>query len=180
MNMQNNNSKDFTLNLTSALNHSKIIQQQLDTSRRAIESTMLKKEKEELRRHNEMISALKEAGDKGATIIIGDNAKDIQIQQNSAGAQQTMTNHQGLNYDQVLSILLEIKEYFDFPQFERDFGNSSESLKDLINATIQSVSNNEDETLITKSLRIIRDVAINASGGLISSGIITLLNNIKF
>lgn len=55
------------------------INRQNEETFRAIEEAREEKEAEELRRHNELISALKEAGEKGATIVIGDNAKSIQI-----------------------------------------------------------------------------------------------------
>ena len=40
------------------------------------------------------------------------------------------------------------------------------------------VNNKEDEGLIKKSLRIIRDIAVNVAGGVISSGIIALLGTL--
>lgn len=90
-----------------------------------------------------------------------------------------MINKQEIDYEQVLLVLNEIKEYFDFPQFARDFGSNAESMRKVVNATIEAVSKNEDEKLIKKSLRIIRDVATNAAGGVISSGIIALLSSIS-
>jgi len=173
-----NNIGNISLDLTTTRNLAESIQRQQDESLRALEATRRAKEEEELRRHNELIAALKEAGEKGATIIVGDNAKNLQIQQNSAGSQQTMTNQQGLNYEQVLLILSEIKEYFDFPQFEKDFGESVDSMKNIVNTTMEAVANREDEGLIKKSLRIIRDIAVNAAGGLISSGIIALIGSL--
>lgn len=73
---------------------------------RALDATRREKEAEELRRHNELLSALKEAGEKGATIIVGDNANGIQIQQNSAGATQTMENTQGLDYEKTMTVFI--------------------------------------------------------------------------
>lgn len=173
------NLSSFSLDVTPTLNLVEDIQRQQDANLRALESTRCAKEKEELRRHNELVAALKEAGENGATIIIGDNAKDIQIQQNSSGSQQTMVGQNGLNYEQVLLILSEIKEYFDFPQFEKDFRDSVESMKRMVNSTMEAVSAHEDEGLIKKSLRVIRDIAVNAAGGLISSGIIALISSLQ-
>ena len=174
-----NNLRNFSLNITPTLKLVEDIQHQHDANFHALESARCAKQKEELRRHNELVAALKEAGEKGATIIIGDNAKDIQIQQNSAGSQQTVVNQNGLNYEQVLLILSEIKGYFDFPQFEKDFGNNVESMKCMVDSTMEAVSAHEDEGLIKKSLCVIRDIAVNAAGGLISSGIIALINSLQ-
>ena len=168
----------LSLNLAPTLDIINDIQRDQDNAMRALEATRRAKEQEELRRHNEMVSTLREAGEKGATIIIGDHAGDIQIQQNSAGATQKMEKNEGIDYAQVLGVLIEIKEYFAFPQFEKTFGENTESIKAVIESTIEAVNNKEDEGLIKKSLRIIRDIAVNAAGGVIASGIIALLGSL--
>ena len=168
----------LTLNISPTLDIVSDIQHQQDNAIRALEAARRAKEQEELRRHNELVSALREAGEKGATIIIGDHAKDIQIQQNSAGAQQVMQTQEGLDYEQVLGVLTEIKEYFSFAQFEKTFGDNTDGIKEVIETTIEAVNNKEEEGLIKKSLRVIRDIAVNAAGGLISSGIIALLGTL--
>lgn len=168
----------LSLNMAPALDFISDMQREQDNAMRALEATRRAKEQEELRRHNELISALREAGEKGATIIIGDHAGDIQIQQNSAGAKQKMEKHEGLDYAQVLGVLAEIKEYFNFPQFEKTFGENTENIKAVIESTIHAVNNKEDESMIKKSLRIIRDIAVNAAGGVIASGIIALLGSL--
>lgn len=168
----------LSLNMAPTLDIINDIQRDQDNAMRALEATRRAKEQEELRRHKELVSALREAGEKGATIIIGDHAGDIQIQQNSAGAQQKVEKNEGLDYEQVLGVLIEIKEYFAFPQFEKTFSENTENIKDVIESTIRAVNNKEDEGLIKKSLRIIRDIAVNAAGGVIASGIIALLGSL--
>ena len=83
----------FSLDLTKTMQHINPIQDHMERMQREQEQTIRiiqkakeEKEAEELRRHNELVAALKEAGEKGATIVIGDNANGIQIQQNSDGA----------------------------------------------------------------------------------------------
>lgn len=154
------------------------IQRDSEAGIRAVEATRREKEAEELRRHKELIAALKEAGEKGATIIIGDNARDVQIQQNSAGAKQKMVVSEGLDYAQVKDILCEIKEYFELPKFQDTFGDNAENIKNVVEATLVAVESNEDEGLIKKSLRVIRDIAYNAAGSLIASGIIALISQL--
>ena len=175
----------FSLDLTKTMQHVNPIQDHMARMQREQEQTIRsiqkakeEKEAEELRRHNELVAALKEAGEKGATIVIGDTANGIQIQQNSDGAMQEMTNSQTFNYDKALEVLKEIKEYIDFPQFQTTFKENSENVKAIIEDTIKAVENKEDVGIVKKSLRILKDLAVGASGSLIASGIIALLGTL--
>lgn len=175
----------FSLDLTKTMQYVNPVQDQMARMQREREQTIRsiqkakeEKEAEELRRHNELVAALKEAGEKGATIVIGDNANGIQIQQNSDGAMQEMTNSQTFNYDKALEVLKEIKEYVDFPQFQTTFKENSENVKAVIEDTIKAVENKEDVGIVKKSLRILKDLAVGASGSLIASGIIALLGTL--
>lgn len=175
----------FSLDLTKTMQYVNPVQDQMARMQREREQTIRsiqkakeEKEAEELRRHNELVAALKEAGEKGATIVIGDNANGIQIQQNSDGAMQEMTNSQTFNYDKALEVLKEIKEYVDFPQFQATFKENSENVKAVIEDTIKAVENKEDVGIVKKSLRILKDLAVGASGSLIASGIIALLGTL--
>lgn len=175
----------FSLDLTKNMQYVNPVQDQMariqreqEQTIRSIQKAREEKEAEELRRHNEIVAALKEAGEKGATIVIGDNANGIQIQQNSDGAMQEMTNCQTFNYDKALEVLKEIKEYIDFPQFQTTFKENSENVKAIIEDTIKAVENKEDVGIVKKSLRILKDLAVGASGSLIASGIIALLGTL--
>lgn len=175
----------FSLDLTKTMQYVNPVQDQMariqreqEQPIRSIQKAREEKEAEELRRHNEIVAALKEAGEKGATIVIGDNANGIQIQQNSDGAMQEMTNSQTFNYDKALEVLKEIKEYIDFPQFQTTFKENSENVKAIIEDTIKAVENKEDVGIVKKSLRILKDLAVGASGSLIASGIIALLGTL--
>ena len=136
------------------------IQRSQEESLRAVQKAREAKEAEELRRHNELVAALKEAGEKGATIVIGNNANGIQIQQNSAGAQQKMDNEQTFNYEKASEVLKEISTYFEFPQFQQTFGDNTENVKSIIQNTIAALNKKEDEGLIKKSLKVLKDLAI--------------------
>lgn len=175
----------FSLDLTKTMQYVNPVQDQMariqreqEQTIRSIQKAREEKEAEELRRHNKIVAALKEAGEKGATIVIGDNANGIQIQQNSDGAMQEMTNSQTFNYDKALEVLKEIKEYIDFPQFQTTFKENSENVKAIIEDTIKAVENKEDVGIVKKSLRILKDLAVGASGSLIASGIIALLGTL--
>ena len=147
---------------------------------RSIQNARAEREAEELRRHNELVTAIKDAAENGATIIIGDNASGVQIQQNSPGSSQSLDNGQGLDFEQVIKILEEIKGYFEYPQFSETFGENADNVKSVVEETLMATSDKQNEGIIKKSLHILRDLAIGASGSLIASGILALLGTIQF
>lgn len=154
------------------------VYQEQEVSMRALQKSREEKEAEELRRHNELVAALKEAGEKGATIIVGDNAAGVQIQQNSAGGSQTMDYSQGLDYEQVRKVLTEIQGYFDIPQFKDAFGENADNVKNVVDETLKSVEKGENESVIKKSLHVLKEIAIGAAGSLVGSGILGLLGTL--
>ena len=182
--------KDFPpLDLTNTINQVYGIQEQIEeANRRRIrdaekiqqekKNEELRKEREINRRHEELLAVLKDAINKGTPIIIGDNASGIQIQQNSAGANQTMNYIQEFDYEKARSVLLEIKEYTDFPKFYDTFGTNADNVKSIIDDALEAINNKEDEGIIKKSLKIIRDLAVGAGSSLIASGIIALLETL--
>lgn len=182
--MNNNNFKDIKINsdilknvkfnnpINNITNDSIIRHEELV---RNIEETRRNKDAESLRRHEELIAALKTAGENGATIVIGDNANGIQIQQNSDGSVQSMENQQMFNYKKAHEILKEIEGYFTFPQFEETFKDNNDIVKKIVEETINAVENKSDPSLIKKSLSVLKDLAIGASGSLIANGIVGLI-----
>lgn len=52
--------------------------------------------------------------------------------------------------------------------------------KAVVKSTLEALDKNEDEGLIKKSLKILKDLAIGAGGSLIGSGILALLGTIPF
>ena len=101
----------------------------------------------------------RQKGEKGATIVIGDNANGIQIQQNSAHSSQTMTNSQGLDYEKVKSVLEEIKSYFNYPQFEQIYGdNADNNLKRMCSHIFHIVEDSMVETIEAMKLSEVRNI----------------------
>jgi len=145
---------------------------------REVQQSQREKEAESLRRHNELIEALKTAGENGAKIIIGDNANGIQIQQNAVDSLQEMDNSQTFNYEKALDVLKEVQGYVNLPQFQDTFKESSENIKKIIEETIQAVETKQEPNLIKKSLNLLNDLAIGAGGSLIASGMLALLGAI--
>ena len=91
----------------------KRFQQQQERQIREITNARERKEAEELRRHNELVEAINKAVENGATIQIGDNVRDIQIQQNTSNSTQEMNISGEFDYKKVLDVLNEIKEYVE-------------------------------------------------------------------
>lgn len=145
---------------------------------RLIQETQVEKKDEELRRHNEVVNALKEAGENGATIIIGDNANGIQIQQKSNNSSQTMTNSQSLDYPKAKFVLEEIKSYFDSPHFIQTYGDNTDNIKSIVETTLSAIEENKDEGLVKKYLRLLKDLTVGTSGSLIATGIVSLLGTL--
>ena len=154
------------------------VQKDHEKTIQAINKSRETKEQEELRRHNELVTAMKNAAENGATIVIGDNANGIQIQQNSDNAQQFMTNSQEFDYDKTFDILNEIKEYFEYPQFERTFQDKTDFVKQLVEEIVEAVKSKENPSLIKKSLTLLKDLTIGAGSSLIATGILGLLKSI--
>ena len=137
-----------------------------------------KERAEELRRHNEIIDTLKQAGEKGATIVVGDNANSILIQQNSNSSSQTLISYQGLDYGKAKKVLEEIESYFDFPQFSHTYGETTVYVKKLVKDAKVAIDNNEDEKLIKKSIITLKEISIGVTTSIISSGILALLGTL--
>lgn len=145
---------------------------------KGIQEEKERREAEKLRQHNELIAAIKKVGEKGATINIGNNVSDVQIQHNSPGATQTMKISNEFDYETAEKILKEIKGCFETQSFEEAFGDNSENVKALVNATLESIERKEDEGVIKKALGFIRDLAAGAGGNLVATGITALIGKL--
>lgn len=141
----------------------------------AVEAARLKKEKEEKRRHDELVDALRNSS---GNITIGDNATDIQIQQNSSFSSQNMTVQNDFDYEKVATTLREIQSYIEYPQFTDTYGANSDNVKQLIEDTLSAVQEKQEPNLIKKSLKVLKDLTIGAGGSLIATGILSLLGNL--
>ncbi len=143
-----------------------------------IQISKQRKEEVDRQKHNEVISAIKEAGKNGATINIGDNTHDFQIQQNTSNSNQIFNNTQTFDYEKAYGVLKDIKSFFDYPHFNSTFADNSDIVKQIVESTIEAIEKKDDSTLIKKSLHILKDLAIGASSSLIATGIIGLLTPI--
>ena len=56
--------------------------------------------------------------------------------------------------------------------------SNADNVKSIIDDALEAINNKEDEGIIKKSLKIIRDLAVGAGSSLIASGIIALLETL--
>lgn len=141
----------------------------------AAEAIRREKENEERRRHEEIIEALRNAS---GSITIGDNATGIQIQQNSSHSTQKMNIETGFDYEKVTSVMKEIQDYTEYPQFAKTYGGNSENVKQLVEEILCAANKKQEPSLIQKSLRTLKELTIGTGGSLIASGILALLENL--
>ena len=141
----------------------------------AIEAARREKEKEEQRKHDEILEAIRSSS---SNINIGGNATGIQIQQNSSNSSQNMTIQTGFDYEQIAKALKDIQSYTELPQFNSAYGENADHVKALINETLSAVQEKQEPGLIKKSLQVLKDLTIGAGGSLIASGILALLGSL--
>jgi len=135
-----------------------------------------KEAKENLRRHDEQLEALKNS--RASVIIgsIGNNSTGCSI--SSKDSPVTVIN-QVFNYEKASVILEAIKRKFNDPSFNSEFGDDAEVVKQLVNKVLKQVKDKDDPMLIQKSLAVVSDIAIKVSSGVIASGIIVLLGRLS-
>lgn len=110
---------------------------------------------------------------------INGNISDSQVQVGNINSSQNINITTNFDYEKVLDVLKEIKEYIEMPKFKETFKDETDNVISLINSSIKAVENKENPSLIKKSLNIIKDLAIGATGSLIASGILSLLQTIQ-
>lgn len=111
-------------------------------------------------------------------ISIGDNNIGVTAIQGDNNVVNNTTTLNSFDYQKTLKVLKEIEGYLDFPQFLETFEDNSENLKKIILETISATELKSDETLITKSLQLIKNLTIGATSSMISSGILALLGTL--
>lgn len=137
------------------------------------------REEKEARRHKEMIEVLKEAAKSRATIQIGDNVHDVQIQQGTVSSSQTINNiEQEFDYEKAEKIIRDIASYTQYPQFVETFGENSEIAKATIEKMLVAVEKKEDKRIIKSLAMDLKNLIIGVVGSIIASGITGQLANL--
>ena len=105
------------------------------------------------------------------------NASGIQIQQGTTSSEQNQTLSQGLNEEAIVELINTIKKY-DAILSEEYGEEAAEIVKDSTMELENMVNTHESSEKIWGILQYIRDLSVNAGGGLIASGILQLINMI--
>lgn len=109
------------------------------------------------------------------TLNIMGSVSGSQIQQGTTESSQTMSENGFFDYDAALKILLKIEKIFSSEDFLGDFGDKSETVKEIVAETIEMVNRKEKPSKIKSALNNLKDLAIGVTGSLIASGICGLL-----
>mgnify|MGYP001058251048 CR=1 FL=1 len=111
------------------------------------------------------------------TNYFGGAARDIQIQQGTINSTQTQNNSLDFDEGKIQELIDMIKRYDAV--LETEFGKeSAEKLRKAIDELSKATFENKNQKLAGKALNYIRDLSVNAGGGLIATGIIHMLKMI--
>lgn len=154
----------------------------INSSLKALEEARNEKEAEELRRHNEIVDAVRELNQTmketvleaikmGASVNIDSNTGNINISMNSSNVNQEATQNAEIDYAAAEATLKEISEFFDMPKFAKDFGEQAEEVKNLVTEILIAIQEKQRPGLIKTGLNKIKTLAGGVTGSLIASAI---------
>lgn len=110
------------------------------------------------------------------TLTIHGSVTSSQIQQGTHNSTQTTTTTETtMDYEEILKVLYNIQQSSDLPMFANEFGDKSEEIKHIISEAIEMANKKEAPSKIQKKLIEIKNLSLNVMGGVISTGISTLI-----
>lgn len=110
-------------------------------------------------------------------INIYGNAQNMQIQQDSSESKQTITNSD-IDYHKIEEVLQEINKHKDLINSElSEYGNQ---FCDALNDALEELDGNKNPSKLKQALSIMKDIIVNAGGGLVTAGILSLIQSINF
>ncbi|WP_085834207.1 hypothetical protein [Clostridium merdae] len=112
------------------------------------------------------------------TLYIGGDVIGSHLLQGINNSAQSMVVENNFDYEQVLKILYKINKSFESDDFLEDFGDKSDEIKKAVADAIKMVKRDEEPSKIKKALNTIKELAIEVSGSLISSGISALITQL--
>ena len=98
-----------------------------------------------------------------------------QIQQGTINSSLTMTIENNFDYDKVMDVLRKIHIATNSSDFQAEFADKAEHVKEIIAETIQMVQKKEKPSKIKKALTTLKDLSIGISGSIIATGICGLI-----
>lgn len=113
------------------------------------------------------------------TITINGNANGAQIQQGNQNSVQNMTCTKNVDYLEILKYLSQIKDVYRGEEFDNVFGIDADSFRETVDQTIIQVKNEEDISLVRRSVEFLKDAANKATGALIAAGLLKILGHIS-
>jgi hypothetical protein len=112
------------------------------------------------------------------TMSFSGNVTGSQIQQGTTNSSQTMTVENSFDYDKVMDVLNKIQKTTNSADFQEDFADKAEQVKEIVSETIQMVQKKEEPTKIKKALSILKNIVIGVGENIIANGICGLITQL--
>lgn len=109
------------------------------------------------------------------TMSFSGNVTGSQIQQGTINSSQTMLDENNFDYDKVMDVLIKIQKATNLTDFEEEFADKVEQVKEIVSETIQMIQKKEEPTKIKKALSFLKDISIGVGENIIATGICGLL-----
>lgn len=107
------------------------------------------------------------------SINITGESSNVQIQQNISNPQII---NEKFDYDKILEVIKEISKYES--GFKEAYGNKNEQAQKALTNAKEAAENKEDPSKVEGFLNILKDISIKAVDGLISKGVLSLLDKL--
>lgn len=112
------------------------------------------------------------------TLNIQGNVSNSQVQQGTIDSSQTMIKNNDFDYIKVLEIIQKIKQSTTSEDFDKDFGDNAEVVKNIICQTIKMLEDKEEPSKIKSMLGTLQKFALDISSSVIASGICGLITQL--
>lgn len=112
------------------------------------------------------------------TMNVSGNITGSQIQQGTINSSQTMTVENKFDYDKVMDVLNKIRRVTNSNEFQEDFADKAEQVKEIVSETIQMVQKKEEPAKIKKALNTLKNIAIGVGENIIASGICGMITQL--
>lgn len=131
--------------------------------------------------HTECLNLPNRTTEEGRTIVynnvsINGNAQNVQIQQGSDNSTQRQNQKTDFDFDAAQKVIDEILKYQ--PMFAGEFGDKSQEIIDAIDEAKEAIVA-KDSGRLKNAWNWIKNVAANATGGVLAAGIPALLNQVN-
>lgn len=112
------------------------------------------------------------------TMSFPGNVIGSQIQQGTTNSSQTMSVENNFDYDSVMDVLNKIQKATNSGDFQEEFADKAEQVKDIVSDTIKMVQKKEEPSKIKKALSLLKDIAFGVGENIIANGICGLITQL--